>query len=387
MDIQGRRETRPDNRPARRAVSAVFAVHGAVSGTFATRIPWIKDHLHLGPTSLGLALVAPALGAVLTMPLAGRIVHRYGGRATLRVMLTLLCVALALPALSPDLPVLFLTLLILGATMATTDVVMNANGVEVERRQGHSIMSGLHGLWSVGALLSSAVGAIAAHENVDARIHLAVMAAILVGVATLISRSLLDLHPDPLDEPPARFTLPARNILTIGLVGFCSIFAEGAAANWSGVYLKDVAHASAGVAASSYTAFACTMAALRLTGDMVVRRLGPVRTVRLAGCVAVTGGLLIVPAHSPLQAIAGFALLGAGIAVVIPLTFAAAGSRGGNTNQSIAGVATITYASDLIAPAIVGAVAGLTSLPVSFALITVLLAAMVTGAGALAPAA
>ena len=360
-------------------------MHGAVSGSFATRIPWIQGHLHLGPTPLGLALVAPAIGGLLTMPLAGRIVHRYGGRATLCVMLALLCAALALPALSPDLPVLFVTLFLLGAGMASTDVVMNANGVQVERLLHRSIMSGLHGLWSVGVLLGSALGALAARAGLDARVHLAAMAAVLIVVGALIGRSLLDVRAEPLDEAPSRFTLPSRDILTVGLVGLCAIFAEGSAAGWSGVYLKDVTGASAGIAAASYTALACTMAAMRLGGDLLVRRLGVVRTVRLAGCLAVAGGLLIVPAHNAPQAVAGFALLGLGIAVVIPLTYAAAGRRGANPNQSIAGVATITYGADLTAPAVIGAVAGLTSLPVSFALVTALLAAMVAGAGALAP--
>jgi fucose permease len=376
----------PDIRRARRSVATVFAVHGAVSGTFATRIPWIKGHLHLGAGELGLALMAPAIGSSLAMPLAGRLVHARGHRAAVRLLLTLWCAALALPALAPDLPVLVLSLLLFGACAGTADVAMNAQGVEVERRYGRSVMSGLHGMWSVGGLLASAVGVLAASLGWDARIHLGVMAAVLVGLGLLACRGLLDVRPEPEAEAPPRFALPPRSAWAIGLIGFCAVFAEGASGDWSGVYLHGTAGASAGLAAASYTAFACMMAAARLSGDAVVRRLGPVRAVRLGGAVAALGGVLVVAARTPAPAIAGFALLGIGIAVVVPLCFAAAGRGGDNASRSIAGVATVTYTSGLLAPATIGWVAQASSLSVSFGLVTFLTLGLVGGAGVLAPA-
>ncbi|MEY9964343.1 MFS family permease [Streptacidiphilus sp. MAP12-16] len=374
-------------RRARRSVAAVFAVHGAVAGSFATRIPWIKDQLHLSAGELGLALVAPALGSSLAMPLAGRLVHAWGHRAAVRLLISLWCASLVLPALAPNLPVLALSLLLFGACAGTADVAMNAQGVEVEQRMGRSIMSGLHGMWSVGGLLGSAVGAVAAGQGWDARVHLAVMAVLLIGIGVLACRGLLDVRPEPEAEAPPRFALPPRSALAIGLVGFCAVFAEGASGDWSGVYLHGTAGASAGVAAASYTAFACTMAASRLAGDMAVRRFGPVRTVRLGGVVAVLGGMLVVISRTPVPAIAGFALLGIGIAVVVPVCFAAAGHSGENPSRAIAGVATVTYTSGLVAPATIGTIAQASSLPVSFAVVTVLAVGLIVGAGVLAPAA
>ena len=374
-------------RRARRAVAVVFALHGAVAGTFATRIPWIKDHLHLSTGELGLALVAPAIGSFLAMPLAGRVVHARGHKAAIRLLLTLWCASLALPALAPNLPVFALSLLLFGASAGMADVAMNAQGVEVERRYGRSIMSGLHGMWSVGGLLASGVGVLAAGMGWDARIHLGLMAALLVVLGLVACRDLLDVRSEPEEAAPPRFTLPPRSALAIGLVGFCAVFAEGASGDWSGVYLHGTAHSSAAVAAASYTAFAATMAISRLTGDMAVRRLGPVLTVRLGGIVALIGGLLIVSARTPTPAVAGFALLGIGIAVVVPLCFAAAGHSGENPSRAIAGVATVTYTSGLVAPATVGTIAQATgSLPVSFGVVTVLTVGLIAGAGVLAPA-
>jgi MFS family permease len=377
----------PRVRRAHRAVATVFAVHGAVTGSFATRIPWIQEHLGLTTGRLGLALMFAALGASLAMPLAARIVHRLGMRTALRALLALWCASLALPALAPGAVWLGLAMFLYGASAGMADVVMNAEGVEVEQRLGRSVMSGLHGMWSAGALLGSLVGVVAAHVDLDARVHLSVMAAVLIALGIYVCGGVLDIRPAPEEAAPARFALPPRSALVIGAIGFCAVFAEGASMDWSAVYLRDITNASHGVAAASYTAFACTMAAARLIGDMVVRRFGPVRTVRAGGFLATAGGVLVVTAASQLAAIAGFALIGVGVAVVVPLCFAAAGHSGPVPSQAIAGVATVTYTSGLIAPAAIGSIAQATSLTVSFGLVTALAACLALGAGVLRPAA
>src|ERR1700752_41108 len=111
--MDGRTERRTVAR-SRYAVAAVFAVHGAVTGSFATRIPWIQDPLGIGEGAPGLALLAPPLGSLVGMPTAGRLGHRFGGRATTRWLLAGWCAALALPALAPNLPALWVALLVYG---------------------------------------------------------------------------------------------------------------------------------------------------------------------------------------------------------------------------------------------------------------------------------
>lgn len=360
-----------------------FAVHGAVSGSFATRIPWIQDHVQAGPGELGLALLAPAVGSLIAMPMAGRVIHRFGNRPATRVLLALWSVMLALPAVAPDLGVLWVTLLVFGASAGMCDVGMNEQGVVVEQRMGRSIMSGLHGMWSVGGLAGGAAGTLAAHFGVDARIHLGVTAAVLLAVGLVIGRHLLDVRPRDDQEAPAHFVLPSRSVLLLGLIGFCAVFGEGAGADWSAVYLRDVAGASPGLAAMSYTAFALTMAVGRLSGDMVVRRLGAVVTVRISGLLAALGGVLVVLARSPVPAVAGFMLIGLGVAVVVPLAFAAAGNAARTPSEGVAGVATLSYSSGFIAPSAIGGIAAQTSLPVSFGVVTVLMVAVLLLAGTL----
>jgi MFS family permease len=372
-----------DVRRARYAVAAVFAVHGAVTGSFATRVPWIQDHASVSAGQLGLALAFPALGASVAMPLAGSISHRFGARNALRGLIALWTLSLVLPSLAPNLLTLCPALFVYGASAGMADVAMNALGVEIEDRLGRSIMSGLHGMWSAGALIGSAAGTLAAHLGSDARLHHTLAAAVLTVLGLVACTWVLDLQPAEDEEPPPRFALPPKSALLIGAIGFCAVFAEGASLDWSAVYLRHQLDTSAGLAAACTTGFTLTMAVARIAGDKVVDRFGSVRTVRAGGVLAVLGGLLIVGAGHPVVAMTGFALMGLGIAVVVPLCFAAAGRSGPNPSQAIAGVATITYTSGLVAPSAIGGLAQATSLVVSFGLVTVLACGLAAFAGVL----
>ncbi|MGX6601810.1 MFS transporter [Micromonosporaceae bacterium Da 78-11] len=368
-------------RRARISTSAIFAAHGAVTGTFAARVPWIADHVGLGAGGLGIALLMPGAGALLAMPLSGRLVHRFDLRTLVRVLMLCWCAALLLPTLPTTLVLLCLALIAYGAIAGLADVAMNAHAVVVEQGYGRSVMSGFHGWWSLGALGGSAVAALAAHADLGVPPHFAITVLVLMAVTVLASTWLLSHRPEPsLDEPPA-FALPSRAVLPIGLVGLCAVFAEGASLDWAAVYVRDLLHHPAATAAATVSIFSICMAAARFGGDRVVHRLGPVTTIRLAGVCATVGALTVVLSNQIVLVITGFGLLGIGIAVVVPLVFAAAGRLGEHPGRSIAGVAGIAYGSGLVAPGIVGGIAHLSSLRVSFTVIVGLVVLMGLGAG------
>lgn len=261
-----------------------------------------------------------------------------------------------------------------------SDVAMNALGVETENRMGRSIMSSLHGMWSVGALIGSAAGTVAAHTGTDARLHHLIAALALTAAGLVAVRGVLDLRTDTDGEAPPHFALPPGPRCSSGRSA--SARSSRRARAWTGPRSTcgTCCTRTAGLAAASTTAFALTMALARLVGDKVVDRFGAVRTVRAGGALATAGGLLVVTVHQPAAALVGFGLIGLGIAVVVPLAFAAAARSGPAPAQAIAGVATITYTSGLIAPSAIGAVADATSLVVSFGLVTLLAFALILGA-------
>jgi predicted MFS family arabinose efflux permease len=372
-------------RRARLATSAIFAAHGAVTGTFAARVPWVADHVGTGPGGLGIALLMPGVGALLVMPVSGRLAHRFDLRALTRVLIVCWCLALLLPVLPTSLPLLCLALVVYGAAAGLADVAMNAQAVLVEERYQRSVMSGFHGWWSVGGLGGSALAAVAARAGLGAPPHFAIAAAVLVVISLLAAGRLLPHRAEPTAAAPPAFALPSRAVLPIGLVGLCAVFAEGASLDWSAVYVRDLLGAPAATAATTVAIFSTCMAVARFGGDWVVRRLGPVTAVRLAGVCATAGALIIVLATPVWLAIAGFGLLGVGIAVVVPLVFAAAGRMPGHPGRNIAGVAGIAYGSGLIAPGVIGGIAHVSSLTVSFVVIVGLTALMTVGAGSLRP--
>jgi MFS family permease len=379
-------EDPPRLRRARAATSVIFAAHGAVTGTFAARVPWVAQHVGAGPGGLGIALLMPGLGALLAMPLSARLAHRFDLRLLVRVLMLLWCAALIPPSLPGNLPLLCACLVAYGAVAGLADVAMNAHAVLVEERYGRSLMSGFHGWWSVGGLAGSAVAVAAARAGLDARVHFTITSVVLMAITLAASTWLMSHRPEPtLDEPPA-FALPSLQVLPIGLVGLCAVFAENASLDWSAVYIHDLLHHPAATGAATVSIFSVCMAAARFGGDRAVRRFGPVTTVRLAGVCATAGALTIVLAGPVGLVIAGFGLLGVGIAVVVPLVFAAAGRIGSHPGRSIAGVAGIAYGSGLIAPGVIGGIAHLSSLTVSFVVIVVLVAVMGLSAGVLRPA-
>jgi MFS family permease len=372
----------------RHSVAAMFAMHGAMSGTFASRLPWISDRLHLSSGRLGIALLMVSVGATLTMPFSGRVVHRLGAKNAARVLICCCATALALTAWMPNLPALCATTALLGAGAGTADMAMNSQGILVEKRLGRSIMSGLHGMWSVGVLTAAFASSMVARFHVDARLHFAVAATVVVVVTVAVTHWFrtrpadVGIQARETGDVP-RFIVPRGRILLIGLLGFCGIFPEVAAQDWSAVYMHRTLSGSEALAALTTSMFAVTMAVGRLSGDFVVGRFGAARTVRACGAFGALGGLLVVVAQSAVPAIIGFMLIGVGVSVVVPLAFAAAGHAGPDPTLGVAGVATVAYGAGLAAPGLIGGIADVTSLRFAFTVVAVLAGLVAVGAGLL----
>ena len=166
----------------RLATFTVFAINGAMAGTWVAHIPWLQDHLAISKATLGLCLLCMAAGAVVSMPLTGHILDGRSSALVTRVATLIFCLMLPLPLLATSPITLAAILFVFGASSGAMDVSMNAHGVAVERELGRPIMSSLHGGWSVGGFLSAGLVAIAAAAGVDPRLE-----SLLVGVALWVA--------------------------------------------------------------------------------------------------------------------------------------------------------------------------------------------------------
>jgi len=351
----------PRLRTARLAVAGMFFVNGALLANWVARIPAVQQRLGLSAGALGIGLLGMAAGALVSFPVAGWLIARFGSRRVTVGAAFAYCAALPLPALASNLPLLMVALALLGGGNGAMDVAMNAQGVAVEQRYGHPILSSFHGLWSVGGFAGAAFGGAMAATGVQPFPHLLGVAIVLAIAAALIARHLLPVVAAPSDAPI--FARPTRALLGLGAVAFCSALGEGAMADWSAVYLHTSLHTGAGFAAAGFAGFSLMMTAGRLGGDYLTRRFGPAFMVRLGGALAATGLGLALIIGSPIPTVAGFACVGAGLSLVVPLVFSAAGRAPGvSAAAALAAVATMGYTGFLVGPPAIGFAAQAVSL-------------------------
>ena len=366
---------------ARIAVTTIFFVNGALTGNFVARIPTIREALGLSPGELGAALLGLPVGLVVAVPLAGSLISRVGSRPVTTFAGAFVCAALVLPTLAPDAPLLFSALAVLGAGIGALDVAMNVEGSAVEKAYRRPIMSSLHGLYSVGGLVGSAFGALMAFLGIGTLAHFLAAALVLGALALLASSRLQTEGAKDLERGPT-FALPTRAVLGLGLVAFCVLLGEGAIADWSAVYLREIG-AGPGLAAVGFGAFSSTMAIGRLFGDGISRRLGPVALVRIGGAISAAGLLVFLLAGQPPMALVGLVLVGAGYSNVFPTTISAAGRAPSmSTSSAIAAVTTVGYFALLAGPPLIGFVAEAVTLGGALGILVLLSALMVVSARA-----
>jgi predicted MFS family arabinose efflux permease len=373
-------------KKARFAVLTAFFVNGAVMASWVSRIPFIQTKLGLNEAGLGVVLLGLSIGVLTALSLAGGLIARFGSPKVTIYGTLLMCISLPVLALIPNSIILWFALFIFGAALSTMDVAMNEQAVLVERLAGRPLMSSFHASFSIGGLAGALIGAgMASLSFMSPFIHF-LIASLIFGGAMAFARPNLLPGIQQNGEKQSVFRLPERGLWLLGTVAFCSSIGEGSMADWSAVYLTRILNTDTGFAALGYAAFSLTMTVGRLIGDRLTAAIKPAVIVRTGGFVAALGLLATVLTQSPFVALIGFAMVGIGLANIVPLVFSAAGNFPGvSTGAGIAGVATIGYAGFLAGPPVIGLIAESTSLRFSFIFVLVLVGSLVYTANAISP--
>lgn len=366
---------------ARWAVSVVFAGCGAAFGTWLARVPAVQDRLALTTGQLAVGLFGLAAGSVGALLVAGALITRIGSRAAAVSGAMVLCGGLPLVAIAPSAPLFVAALVVLGIGNSTLDVAMNAHATRVEQGYGRPIFAGFHAFWSIGGLAGSGADALMETWHVPVTTHFLAAGVVLLVAALGAIRAGFLPGPDRGQGGPA-FALPGRALVPLGVVAFCGFVAEGAVNSWGAVYLTEITAAGPAVASLGYFAFSVTMIVVRLGADRIVARIGAVRFMRLASAVAVGGFVVVLLAPVPVIGVLGFAVVGVGVAGIVPVAWSAAGRKQPDApGRAVAAVAACGYLGFLVEPMVIGALAGWVGL--RWALVS---AAVTTGvAAALAP--
>jgi len=364
---------RPDVAATHRSLLAIFLINGFVLATWVAYIPMVKERFGLGDGSLGLTLLAGALGSIAALLLSGGLIGRFGSRLITTITTLSLCVVLPLVVLNPSYSLLLATLAILGGGIGSMDVAMNAQAVAVESALARPIMSTLHGLYSVGALLGAGLASISLSFGIDPVVHVVGVAILLAVIGVLSLRHLLPASVDRTPDGPV-FAWPSGPLISLGIIAFLALLSEGAMADWSAVYFHDGLGTDLGFAAAGFAAFSLTMALGRFMGDALRSRTSSEKVVRFSGAIAAVGLGITLLLGNPIVALVGLACVGIGLSNVVPVIFSAAGqTRGIATGNAVAAVATTGYFGFIVGPPSIGFVAQATTLSLGIGLVVGLL--------------
>jgi MFS family permease len=428
-----RRGPKADQRLGRAALATalVFAVNGFLLASWVSRLPATRDRLGASAAELGLVLLTPGFGSLLSMPFSGRWCRRFGSRVVIATTTVTASLALVALAVVPTLVALGLALFVWGSFYGCWDVAMNVHGSAVEQRAGREWMPRYHACWSVGGIAGAACGALAAQVGMPLILHFSIVAVLCTALVMVALRSFIEDRtlapgdaatlgpgapqpPGPAPGPPEGESSPRRDVvaadihrprrkrgrrlvggrlpargrvltgrlLLVGVVTLCATTLEGAAADWLALYLTDDRGATASLAAAGYAVFAVAMAGGRFSGTVVAERLGRHGAVRVGGLVSFVGVLVTVLGPGLVSVYVGAALWALGVCLVFPAAVSAGGEAPERPADAIAAVTTIGYGGFLVGPPLIGLLAEQVGLGRALLVLLVLAG----GIAALAPA-
>jgi MFS family permease len=372
-----------------RLTMLVFFLQPIAFGAWLPRIPDIQRALGLGSADLALALLGMPIGILLTLPFAGRFVAYVGARATILYGFPVFLALVWLPTTSWNLTALFFFLAIVGIALATLELGLNVMADAVEKETRSLIMSTCHGFWSLGIMLGNLIGAGLAGLHLPPHLTVILVAAIVLLPSMAFARGLPNLKGgahDPMQARSTPFRLPGGALLAVCAFTFGVTITEGAVADWSAVFLRDVFNAGSMQAGLGYSVFAVMVAAGRFFGDRLKARYGPVRLARACGLANVLGLVLLYLSPDTAVALLGFAAMGLGVSVGFPLAVTAAASLTDRPSaSSVAILSFVALLGFLVGPPVIGFVAELGDMRLGLAMLLPVAIVSLLFTGALKP--
>jgi MFS family permease len=353
------------------AVSVFFFIAGITFASWACRIPDIKNQLHLSDAGLGSVLFALPVGLMVSLPLSGWTVGKFGSRSVLLIGALLYPLILVLLSFATSTLQLVVGLFFFGLFANLFNISVNTQAVGVEANYGRSIMASFHGVWSLAGFTGALIGTFMVSQQLSTTAHFSIVCGLTLVLVLGFFRHTL--RQDFGDKNQPIFVRPDKSLLMLGLIAFGCMVCEGTMFDWSGVYFQKVVEVPKEYTTLGYTAFMSTMAGGRFIGDWLATRLGTKRMIQMSGIIIAAGLILAVIYPSMIVATIGFLLVGMGVSSVVPLVYSAAGKSGTmSPGASLAAVSTIGFIGFLLGPPTIGFIAEAANLRWSFTLIALL---------------
>lgn len=352
----------------RLAVGAMFFMAGLCFSSWTSRIASIQHNLGISVTGLGAILSALPVGLMISLPLSGWLITKIGSRRLLMISLTLYGLTLVTLGMAQNSFQLVCCLLFYGLSSNAANISINTQAVYTEKVYNRPIMASFHGLWSLAGFTGAGIGAYMIGKSVMPFHHFIIIAVVMVVCIIAATRWL---HDDKTASSGPIFVMPDSSLIKLGVIAFCSMMCEGAMFDWSTIYFRDIIHPDHALIGAGFACFMGAMASGRLfIADWFANRYGIKRILQVSGSLTAAGLLIAVALPYFFTAIGGFILVGLGVSSVVPMVYSAAGkSKTMAPGVALAAVSTIGFSGFLIAPPVIGFIAGLATLRASFILI------------------
>ncbi len=358
-------------RANRIAVGCFFFIVGLSFASWASRIPDLKIKLDMNDAVLGGILLALPAGSMVSLPLSGWLVTKFGSKRIATIAASIYPLLLILIGLVTNIWQLAFVLFGFGLMGNMCNISINTQAVGVESLYGRSIMASFHGIWSLAGFCGAAIGTLMISWNISPVYHFILICIASVLLLISIQRYALEKDASHPDQPV--FVKPDAGLLKLGLIAFSCMACEGTMFDWSGVYFQDVVKVPKDMIALGYAVFMGTMATGRFVGDKIVTHIGRQRVLQVSGIIITIGLLTAVIFPTIVPATIGFFLVGFGVSSVIPLVYSAAGkSKTMSPGVALAAVSSIGFLGFLLGPPVIGFIAHASDLRWSFTLIAVL---------------
>lgn len=357
------------SRQLRIGSAIFFFISGFGYATWASRIPTIKQQLHLNDAQLGTVLFAMPIGLMLTMPITGRLLSKYSSRAIILLGSILITIILTLIGFSNTMWQLIIMLFCFGSARNLQTLSINTQGVAVQALYSKSIMATFHGVWSIAGFAGAAIGYLTVYFNVAVQYHFLFVSIILITISLFTINHTLYQQPLPQSRKPV-FSLPDTYLLKFSLICFACMACENTMYDWSALYFQKAVHTEKATATAAFVIYMIAMTTGRLFGDRLVTHLGIKTVLMFSGLFIFIGLLLAVALPYPVTAGLGFILVGFGVSCVVPMVFSLAGrSKNMSSSSALASISTVGYLGFVIIPPFVGYVANAFSIRWSFGIV------------------
>lgn len=361
-----------DRRRLWLAVTSAFLGNALLFGTWISRLPAIKDTFTLSHDDLGLLLFLLAGGALIGFPLAGRLCTQFGGLFVTRLFWALLGLAMLALALAPSVLILGGTILVFGIITGAMDVAMNVWATEAETTSRKIWLPSFHAMWSLGTALGALMAILLVPLGWTHSLHFTLAALAVLPLGFWGMGIAWQVKPDSPQKTP--IIPPMRGkLLLVGIMTLCATLSEGAVADWSALFLIEVYDLTQSSAPLGFAVFSAAMVIMRLSGALVIKAAGPLGAGATSSALAILGAGLMLWSTSLMATLVGFALMGLGYALVVPLAMArAAASASMPAATAVAGVSTFAYGGMLLGPPVIGFIAEASSLHFALGLLVLM---------------